>query len=182
MDSRQRSWPRIWLMTDERMGDGLWEAIDRLPERAGIVVRHYSLSPEPREELVRRVADVAGSRALTLSVAGDVQLARRCRAQLVHNPLGDQGELPFSRAVHNIAEANGARAEEAALVFISPVYPTRSHPRSPVLGVEQAAEIALAAGTPAIALGGVNRGNFAELESAGFYGWAGIDAWLAVRT
>ena len=182
MDSRQRSWPRIWLMTDERIGDRLWEAVDCLPAGAGIVLRHYSLPPGVREELARRLATIVRSHDLTLSIARDVELARRCGAQMVHNPLGDLGELPFSRAVHDIGEAKAANAEGAALVFVSPVYPTRSHPDVTALGVEQAARIAESAGVPAMALGGVNAQNFAELESAGFYGWAGIDAWLAVRT
>jgi thiamine-phosphate pyrophosphorylase len=178
MDSRQRSWPRIWLMTDERMGDRLWEAIERLQRGAGVVLRHYSLPPEAREELARRLAVMARLRDLTLSIAGDVELARRCGAQIVHNPIGDAGELPFSRAVHNAEEARGANAEGAALVFVSPVFPTRSHANAAALGVEQAAGIAMAAGVPAIALGGVNAENFAELDRTGFYGWAGIDAWL----
>jgi thiamine-phosphate pyrophosphorylase len=169
-------------MTDERMGDRLWEAVERLPERAGVVLRHYSLSPRSREELARRVADVGRSRSLTLSIAGDAELARRCEAQLVHNPLGGPRGLPFSRAVHDIREAEAAKTEGAALVFVSPVNPTRSHPDAAALGLEQAVGIAQAAGIPAIALGGVNAENFAELENAGFYGWAGIDAWLTVRT
>ena len=42
MTDRQRPWPRAWLMTDERMGERLWEAIDRLPvKHSGIVFRHY---------------------------------------------------------------------------------------------------------------------------------------------
>ena len=182
MNSRQRSCPRIWLMTDERMGDRLWEAVDHLPSGAGIVLRHYSLSPNLREELARRLADAARSSGLTLSVARNVELARRCGAQIVHNPSGDPGELPLSRAVHNMVEAEAARAAGATLVFVSPVYPTRSHPHAAALGVEQAARLAQAAGVPAIALGGVDAENFAELESAGFYGWAGIDAWLGLRT
>ena len=182
MDSRQRSWPRIWLMTDERIGDRLWEVVDRLPEGAAIVLRHYSLPPDVRERLARRLADIARSRDLTLSIARDVELARRCGARMVHNPLGDPGEILFSRAVHNVREARAAKTTGATLVFVSPVHPTRSHAHVAALGVQQAARIAEAAGVPAIVLGGVNAQNFAELESAGFYGWAGIDAWLAVRT
>ena len=49
MTARQRDWPRAWLMTDERMGDRLWTAIDRLPiKHAGIVFRRYSLLDEAR--------------------------------------------------------------------------------------------------------------------------------------
>jgi thiamine-phosphate pyrophosphorylase len=182
MEGRQQSWPRKWLMTDERLGDHLWKAIGRLPSGAGIVVRHYSLEPRQRQILAGRVADAARDRGLTIAIAGDAELARRTGAALVHNPRGEAEGLPFSRAVHSLGEAESAKAAGAALVFVSPVHATRSHPQAVPLGPEQAIRIAKAAGVPAIALGGVNEQNFGALERGGFYGWAGIDAWLRVRT
>jgi thiamine-phosphate pyrophosphorylase len=179
MTARQTDWPRQWLMTDERLGERLWEAIDRLPPgKAGIVVRHYGFDSPARDTIARRIAGVCSERRLTLAVAADVSLARSLGAGLVHNPAEAVSDLPFSRAVHSIEEAEAARAEGAALVFVSPVYATRSHPGREPLGPVQARRIAEAAGAPAIALGGMNALNFARLEREGFYGWAGIDAWL----
>jgi thiamine monophosphate synthase len=179
MKARQQSWPRIWLMTDERMGEGLWRAIERLPEgAAGIVFRHYSLAPAARAALAERIAAIARGRGLTLSVAEHVQLARRVGADLVHNPASPAAGLPLSRAIHSIAEAQAARAEGAALVFVSPVHATRSHAGQEPLGAELAVRIMQAARVPAIALGGMDAQKFARLEREGFYGWAGIDAWL----
>jgi thiamine-phosphate pyrophosphorylase len=175
MHARQQSWPRIWLMTDERMGDALWHAIRRLPKEAGIVLRHYSLPPGPRAELAREVAGMAEERGLTLAVASDGELARQVGAALVHNPRG-AAQLPVSRSVHSVEEAEAARADGAALVFVSPIFATRSHPRRTALGPELALRIAKAAGTYAIALGGMNGKGFAGLR--GFHGWAGIGAWL----
>jgi thiamine monophosphate synthase len=176
MDARQQSRPRIWLMTDERMGDRLWGAVDRLPDGAGIVFRHYSLPADRRNELASRIAEMAKKRDLTLAIAGDVELARRAGAQLVHNPTADAAGLAWSRSVHNLAAAEAARG--AALVFVSPVFATRSHPGQEPLGPELAVQLAQAAGVPAIALGGMDARKFAQLEREGFYGWAGIDAWL----
>ena len=177
MAANQPPWPRDWLMTDERMGDRLWEAIGRVPQgTGGIVFRHYSLGPVERLELGKRVADIASARKLTLAVAGDLLLAERLDAKLAHNP-SDSSELPFSRSVHDERQARAARDQGADLVFVSPIFPTRSHPKAPVLGVERAARLARMAGCPAIALGGMTFGKFWELGPA-FHGWAGIDAWL----
>jgi len=179
MTSRQRPWPREWLMTDERMGERLWEAIDRLPiKHAGIVFRHYRTAPAIRATLARRVADICNRRSLTLAIAADVELARTLGADLVHNPPEPPHTLPFSRAVHSIEQAEAAKAERAALVFVSPVYATRSHPGRKPLYRQLALRIAKAADVPAIALGGMNALKSARLEREGFYGWAGIDAWL----
>jgi thiamine-phosphate pyrophosphorylase len=176
MDTRQQSWPRIWLMTDERMGNRLWEAVDRLPDGAGIVFRHYSLSADRRDELATRMAETAKRRGLTLAIAGDLGLAKGAEARLVHNPAGDAAGLAWSRSVHNLEEAEAAKG--AALVFVSPVFATASHPGPRPLGPKLAAKIARAASAPAIALGGMDAQKFAQLEREGFYGWAGIDAWL----
>jgi thiamine-phosphate pyrophosphorylase len=62
-------------------------------------------------------------------------------------------------------------------VFVSPVFPTRSHPGRAALGVDRALALAELAGCPAIALGGMSAERFAALRG-GFYGFAGIDCWL----
>ena len=166
-------------MTDERMGERLWEAIERLPiKHAGIVFRHYRMAPDARAKLARRIADICHRRSFTLAIAADVELARALRADLVHNPLQSPTDMPFSRAVHSLEEAAAAKAEGASLVFISPIYPTASHPEHAPLYKARALRIARAAAVPAIVLGGMNALKFARLERDGFYGWAGIDAWI----
>ena len=110
MHARQQSWPRIWLMTDERMGNRLWGAIERLPLGAGIVLRHDSLPGDEREELARRVAATALRRGLCLAIARDVNLAVRLGAELIHNPAGPVVGLPFSRSIHDLSEARAARS------------------------------------------------------------------------
>ncbi len=179
MGARQQTWPRVWLMTDERLGDQLWNVIDRLPEgEAGILFRHYSLAVEARQSVGQRVAGIAARRDLTLAVAADPDLAVRLGADLIHNPVRLPCLLPFSRSVHSLDEARKARSDGAALVFVSPVHPTNSHPGQAALGVSRALEIAEAAMVPALALGGMNAQNFEDLPSGCFYGWAGIDAWI----
>jgi thiamine-phosphate pyrophosphorylase len=177
MAAIQPSWPRDWLMTDERMGERLWDAIARIPVgTGGIVFRHYSLDASDRLQLGKRVAELAQERKLMLAVARDTSLARRLSARLVHNP-SQAGAMSFSCSVHDEREARKAKASGADLVFVSPVYPTRSHPGADALGVQCATRLAEIAGCPAIALGGMTFGKFWELGPA-FHGWAGIDAWL----
>ena len=182
MTGRQRPFPREWLMTDERMGERLWESIDRLPiKHAGIVFRHYRTPPEARSLLAGRIADICHRRSLALAIAGDADLARSLGADLVHNPSEQVLDIAFSRSVHNLAEAEDSKADGAALVFVSPVFPTSSHPGGKALYGPQAVRLAKAAGVPAIALGGMDALKFARLRREGFYGWAGIDAWLGEK-
>ena len=178
MEARQTPWPRAWLMTDERLGDRLWEALANLPDGAGgVVFRHYSLGKTERLNLGREVATIAGERGLTLAVAGSRSLAEQLGAQLAHNP-DLAGALPLSLAVHDNAEAMAAKSSGASLAFVSPVLPTRSHPDRAALGVDRAWELAKLAGCPAIALGGMDAERFETLRDR-FYGYAGIGCWLA---
>ena len=181
MAANQPSWPRRWLMTDERIGDRLWQAIDRLPAGdGGIVFRHHSLSDAERLQLGLKVAMAARERGLVLAVSRSPDLARELGAELHHNPAGDSS-LPFSLAVHNEGEAENARLRGAVLAFISPVYETRSHADATALGPERAAELARLVECPAIVLGGMSEARFEELANAfpgRFHGYAGIDCWL----
>ena len=181
MAANQPPWPREWLMTDERIGDRLWDSIEMLPSGAGIVFRHYRLADAARLEMGGRIAQLARERHLLLAVAGSVALAEQLGAALVHHP-DTQGALPWSMAVHNDHQAALARSAGAALAFVAPVHATRSHPEVTVLGPERAAALAGQAGCPAIALGGMDAERFARLDAAhpgAFHGYAGIDCWLA---
>ena len=111
------------------------------------------------------------------AVAGDLDMAQAVGADLIHNPADIEADIPFSKSVHSLEDAEATARIGASLVFVSPVFATRSHPGAPALGLDRAKRLAEAAGAPAIALGGMNARRFAELE--GFYGWAGIDAWLS---
>ena len=184
MAANQPPWPRDWLMTDERIGDRLWGAIDRLPDGSGIVFRHYSLDEEDRRALGRRVAEAARRQGLVLAVAGSARLAEELKAVMVHNP-DTPTALPISLAVHDQAQADAARRAHAALVFVGPVNTTRSHPGAAALGPAEAARLAAIAKCPAIVLGGMNAARFARLDAAfpgAFHGYAGIDCWLSERS
>jgi thiamine-phosphate pyrophosphorylase len=171
MPTRQ-TLPRQWLMTDERLGQALGRAIERVPRGGGVVLRHHRSDAA----LGERVAALCRERGLMLAVAGDVGLARHLAAHMVHNPAGDAGDLLVSRSVHSAQEALAARG--ADLLFVSPLFPSVSHPDRAALGLAGALALAQLAGVPAIALGGMNQARGEEAMAAGFLGWAAIDAWL----
>jgi thiamine-phosphate pyrophosphorylase len=168
-------WPTAWLLTDERLGPDLAAAMARAAEAgAGILVRHHASGPDQR----RAVAEEALYLGAPIAIARDVALARQLGALFVHNPADSCGDLPFSLSVHDEAEARRAAREKAALVFVSPFFPTRSHPGVAALEEQTALALAQLAGCPAIALGGMDRHRGRSLMQRGMAGWAGIDCWL----
>ncbi|HEY0026451.1 MAG TPA: thiamine phosphate synthase [Allosphingosinicella sp.] len=165
---RRQPLPRLWLMTDERLGDRLIPALERLPSGAGIVFRHYSLPAAERRALWEQVRAVGRQRALTLVIAGQ----RLPGANGSHNRRG-AGLRTWS--AHNLREIRTAERAGAHLIFLSPVFSTRSHPGAPALGPGRFALLAHQTKVPVIALGGMDAEKARSLGGA--YGWAGIDAW-----
>lgn len=164
-------------MTDERMGEALWPALAQVPRGGGVILRHDRLAFSDRLALGRKLAAIARRRGLVLGVAGDVRLARLLGADLVHRPIAPAGSMAMSIPVHDEAQALAARLQRPALVFVSPIFQTRSHPKKPALAIAQARRLAILAGAPAIALGGMDEAKWRALGSA-FHGYAGIDCWL----
>jgi thiamine-phosphate pyrophosphorylase len=179
MAANQPRWPSEWLMTDERMGDRLFEAIGRMPRGGGIVFRHYGLGAERRRQLAHEIAAAARTRDLLMAVAEDVVLGDEVGAVLIHNPARDPENRSFSRSAHSEEEVRYAVQAGASLIFLSPIFPTRSHPDRAPLAPEEVRRILADCPARVIALGGMNRARFLQSEQAGFYGWAGIDAWLS---
>jgi thiamine-phosphate pyrophosphorylase len=165
---RRQPLPRLWLMTDERQGDGLFDAMRRLPRGAGIVFRHYSLAAAERRALFESVLALARRRGLLL-VAGGPGLTG---ADGAHNRRAP-GLRTFS--AHNLRQIRAAERRRADLVFLSPVFATRSHPGGRILGRRRFARLVRQTPVAVIALGGVDEIRFRGLRGA--YGWAAIDAW-----
>lgn len=176
--TRPFPWPRRWLVTDERIGDALWAALQRLPRGSGVLFRHHSLSPFERERTGRAIARVCQRRELVLAVSRDPRLARRLSAALVHNPIRCPGLMPHSQSVHDEVEADKARHDRAALVFVSPVFETRSHTNAVPLGVDHARRLVRRSSAQGIALGGMDEERFTRCRGGGIEAYAGIDCWL----
>ena len=81
-------------------------------------------------------------------------------------------------SAHDRAEAlRGARAG-ADLLFVSPVFATRSHAGAAPLGPTAARRVAAGLPVRTVALGGMTPARGKALMRAGWWGWAAIDAWL----
>jgi thiamine-phosphate pyrophosphorylase len=163
--------PRQWLMTDERMGEALWPALLRLPRGSGVVVRHHTLDRREWRELLTRIEAIGRRRGLI--VLG----ARRPASGGVHNGRAPVRGL-LSRSIHDRREVVAAIRARADLVFVSPVFATRSHPGARPLGPVRLGLLIRGLRMPVIALGGMHEGRMRRLRGMCVHGWAAIDAWL----
>jgi thiamine-phosphate pyrophosphorylase len=167
--SHAKELPRRWLMTDERLGEGLWDALAALPRGSGVILRHYALPLTERRALFARVSRIARRRGLMLVVAGADQLGSTSS----HGR--HRGAL--TTPVHSRREAIAAIRNGAQLLFVSPVHPTRSHPRARILGPVRLGLLIRGLDVGMIALGGMDERRWRALRPLKIHGWAGIDAW-----
>ena len=180
---RRHPFPTVWLMTDERQGEGLWPALQGLPRGSGVILRHYTLAPAARRALFDRVRRVARARGLVLLLAGPPAQARGWHADGFHGrrPGAAYPELCHSAPAHDARELLEAQRSGADLVLLSPVHATRSHPGQKPLGRVRFGLLARRARLPVIALGGMTAPRARALQALGSGGWAGIDGLAPTR-
>ena len=156
--------PRLWLFSDPVRLPDPRAAMLGLPRGAGVVARGLALG------LLRPVARLARRRGLILLVAGDGRAALAVRAGLhVPDRRESLGLLPFLMArraapgqrVLGMAAHGGQRGAARArrlrpdCLFLSPLFPTLSHPGAPALGPLRWAALARRLPAPCMALGGI---------------------------
>ncbi|WP_368415242.1 thiamine phosphate synthase [Falsiroseomonas sp.] len=197
--------PRLWLVSDPVRLPDPRAAAGRLPRGAGVLARGAAPG------VLAGLARLCRRRGLVLLVGGDGRAALRHRAGLhVPDRAAARGLLPFLRArragagfallsvaVHGRAGQARGRRLRADFGFVSPAFPTASHPGGAALGPLRWARLAAVSGRPAVALGGIGpmtAGRLgrrpAGLAAIGALGWApdratggcGVSATLSQRS
>jgi thiamine-phosphate pyrophosphorylase len=155
----------LWLFTDARRLPDPRPAVARLPiGLAGVVLRHDG---DPgRSALARDLARICRARRLALVVAGDVRLAaavgagvhlRGGRWPSVVRPVMRHGRRLITSSAHGPADLLRAQRGGATLAFLSPAFPTASHPDVVALGTVRWSRLArMAPGLRIAALGGMD--------------------------
>lgn len=81
-------------------------------------------------------------------------------------------------STHSIQELQMAEALGFDYAFLSPIFPTQTHPDATAVGLDFLQEACKAVQIPIIALGGVDANNAPQCLHSGAAGWAGIRCWL----
>lgn len=144
----------------------------------------------PTRELLRlamALGDAVGDRA-DLLVNGRADVAFAAGAAGVHLPsdgLPIEGARAaigraalLGRSVHSMDEARAASAADLDYMELGTIFPSRSHPRGPVLGLDAVREASTLA-LPVLAIGGIDARNAASVLVAGACGVAVISAILS---
>jgi thiamine-phosphate pyrophosphorylase len=174
--------PPLVLMTDDERLPDPCAAASQLPRGSLIVLR--ARQKRRREKLAAALAGIARSRGLFLLIADDPELARS--ADGAHFPEAHMGAISHWRArrpdwflttsAHSLQAVQRAAGLGADAVFLSPVFPTKSHVGIAPLTPIRFRRMARDARVPLYALGGIDAGNVRQLAGIRLAGIAAIGA------
>lgn len=175
------------VMTNPAVG---YERCCEAAVRAGVRMVQLRMKDTPRGEVVvtaRRLRAITAGTGTCFIVNDDPSVAAEVGADGVHvgqsdMPVADVRRLyPSIRVVglstHNPAQALASVAQKPDYIGVGPVFatPTKKIP-DPVLGVEAAARMIASVPCPAVAIGGINAGNLADVVRAGARNWSVVRA------
>ena len=179
--------PRLHAITDERIArrPDLDVVARELAGAAGhelaLHARGHALSGLEHFDLANRLSAYRPTR-LIVNDRLDVALAVGADGvQLGHSSLDVEEARRLNvgwwigKSVHDLAEAEAARASGADYLVVGPVFPTPTHAGREPLGPARLGAIARL-GIPTIAIGGVTAERVPELRDAGAHGIAAIRA------
>jgi thiamine-phosphate pyrophosphorylase len=174
MPRRHPALPAIWLLSDARNDAALERVLAKLPRGSGLIYRHYHLAAAERRARFEQLARIARRRGQLVVVSGTSRVARLWKADGSYGPPAPGHGLRLVTA-HSLPEIAAARRARAAMIVLSPVFPTRSHPGGRALGPLRFRLLAARAGVPVIALGGMDA---QRARRIGATHWAAIDGLL----
>lgn len=170
--------PLLWLLSDARNDAALDGALRALPPGSGFVFRHYHLAAEERRARFGQLASIARAcgHCVILSSRSWSE-AEEWGVDGIYGGSAPDSEarapgLLWLAAAHDASEIADANRHKADGVFLSPVFPTRSHPEADVLGRDGFHALARQSAAPVIALGGMNA---LRAEELGWARWGAID-------
>ena len=172
MPARQ-TLPLLWLLSDARNDGGLEQALRALPPQSGFVYRHYHLDEDERRhrfDVLAAIAREAGHLVI-LSGMGDWGADGYYGA-------ARGGEGVWLATAHDSDEIERAARLGADVLFLSPVFPTASHPGAATLGVDQFHLLAAQSPVPVIALGGMTYERAQQLD---WPRWGAIDGLASTK-
>lgn len=174
------------FFTDRKRCDDLKKIVKNLPKNSAIIFREYDLNKAKRQELALEIFAICKNFGHKFLIGKDLELARAIKADGIHFSDLDfchnyffaqknKKKFIISLACHSLKSLAIAQKSAADIIFLTPIFVTKSHKNTKILGLknlEKACQISL---KPVFALGGVNEKNIAKIARCGAFGFGAIE-------
>lgn len=168
------------------------ETIRNLPLKSAIIFREYNLAEQKRQELAVEIQKICKKFNHKLIIGKNFNLAKKIKADGYH--FSDQdyvnikshddslknykrtwGDFVVSLACHSLNCAKKAAKTDIDLIFLSPIFPTKSHINAKTKGIFSLVRAKKLSSKPVFALGGINKQNLKQVHKLNIAGFAGIE-------
>lgn len=194
--SSKKDLPVSVFFSNRAVITSLESTIKHLPKNSAIIIREYDLEEKDREIFAKKIAALARPLGLKILVGKDLSLAKKIKADGVH--FSDFDKLPlqffqqknfpekfiFSFSCHNLKSALKAEKSGFDMIFISPIFSTKSHLNTKNIGLKNLAKISLKTKSAPYcessfyALGGINSQNLSSIRKLNLAGFGAISLFL----
>ncbi|MBC9784602.1 thiamine phosphate synthase [Heliobacterium chlorum] len=191
----QKSLPWTYLVTDRRIcGDRSLFSVVEKALRGGVNVVQYREKEASTRQMIAeagKIHELCRKYGALFIVNDRIDVALAVKAPGVH--LGQEDmSLPMARRIlgsdviigisaSSVEEAQTAEKDGADYVGASAVFATPTKEEAPALGLAGLAQISYALSIPVVAIGGIHRGNAADVMAAGSSGVAVVSAVMAAE-
>jgi thiamine-phosphate pyrophosphorylase len=176
------------FFTDRKKISDIENTIKNLPKKSVIIIREYDLDKKNREIFAQKIITIAKAKGFKTLIGKDFALAKKLKADGVH--FSDFDKLPqqifrnksfiLSFSCHSLKSVLRIEKLKADMIFVSPIFPTTSHPGAKIIGLRNLVKIAVKAkssnyAAKIYALGGINLTNLKSLRKLPISGFGAID-------
>jgi len=181
---------QLVLITDSKRFESQQAMLDCIEQaiQGGVdtvVLREKHLDSAKLLSLASKLRILTKNQAARLIIHSHADIAKAVDADGVHvdaqsiqeiKPIKQwlDGDYLVSASCHDEGELKHAENQGADFCFLSPVFPTQSHPGAPCLGAEKFLALASSVHIPVIALGGIEPDVLAQLQGHGVATMGGI--------
>jgi thiamine-phosphate pyrophosphorylase len=184
----------LYLVTDAVLSRGRTQAgIVKAAIRGGVTIVQYREKAASTRRMIVEAAELLGicrAAGVPFIVNDRLDVALAIGADGVHVGQDDMPAMAARRLIGekmllgvsagSVEEARKAADDGADYIGASPIFSTPTKPDAPPpLGLDGLRAIAKAVSVPVVAIGGINRGNAAEMMDAGAAGVAVVSAIVA---
>jgi thiamine-phosphate pyrophosphorylase len=189
--NRTRRTPSVWIFSDVQRLPDPSTVVTGMRTACGLVIRHPDSAQ--RAQLVHKTLASRRSLRVKIVVSQDWRLAASLRADGVHIPESDVMRMPvglrlwrrsgrrlITTSAHSGRGVRRARHLRPDMIFVSPIFPSLSHPGRMALGTMWLARICRKSSSAIGALGGVTHHTLRALQHTQISAVAGIS--FALKT
>ncbi len=183
-----RDKPKLFFFTNRKQFSDIFKTIETLPRNTVIIIREYDLEHKDRLLFAKKIVKIARENNLITLSGKSLELHLEAKTDGIHfsdndiswrkylNYKKNNSGLLLSCSCHDEKSLRKTMNYGINFLFLSPIFPTNSHPNSKTIGNMRLAKITRELGdkSPIYALGGINLVNIRLLKNTRIAGFGFI--------